>query len=149
MPTERAQRPSRSRAFSLFATCLCGGSLLGGSSVPEPAWAEEQEPPRIEITESSNPKHGDPEAIEQGLQTYMKFCRQCHGPKADGAAPRFGDYSGDLRKFWRGYGEFVAIVLNGRPKKQMPPWVGILDQDDIANIGAFLETLAIEGAVWK
>lgn len=96
-----------------------------------------------------NPLSGDTDAIHEGGKLYSKWCRQCHGRKADGVSQRFGKYSGDLRKFWRGYPEFVVIVLNGRPKKKMPPWGGVLDEDEIAQIAAYLETLAIEGANWK
>lgn len=141
--------PPINRSAALVAAACLVGALLMPVNASANAPNDEADPPRIEVTESANPKHGDAEAIQAGLKTYSKFCRQCHGPKADGIAPRFGKYAGDLRKFWRGYGEFVGIVLTGRPKKQMPPWVGILDQNDIANIGAYLETLAIDGANWK
>lgn len=97
---------------------------------------------------SSNPLSGKPEAIEEGHKLFTKFCVQCHGPKADGVN-RFGKYAADLRKFWRGYNEFVTLVKNGRPEKQMPPWKEYLNNDQISQIGAYLETLAIEGANWK
>lgn len=97
---------------------------------------------------SSNPLSGDAEAIELGTKLYFTWCVQCHGHKADGES-RFGKYAGDLTKFWRGYKEFVVIVKNGRPDKMMPPWKDVLDEDNIAKIGAFLETRAQEGANWK
>jgi hypothetical protein len=31
----------------------------------------------------------------------------------------------------------------------MPAWGGVLKDDDIYRIGAYLETLAMEGANWK
>jgi hypothetical protein len=31
----------------------------------------------------------------------------------------------------------------------MPAWKGVLKNEDIFKIGAYLETLAIEGADWK
>jgi len=98
---------------------------------------------------SSNPLSGDPEAIDLGKRLYFTWCVQCHGPKANGDSPRFGKYAGDLTKFWRGYPEFVTTVKNGRPGKQMPPWKELLDDDNIAKMGAYLETLAVEGANWK
>jgi mono/diheme cytochrome c family protein len=97
---------------------------------------------------SSNPLSGDPEAIDLGKRLYFTWCVQCHGPKANGEA-RFGKYAGDLTVFWRGYKEFVIIVKNGRTGRQMPPWKAVLDDDNIAKIGAYLETLAAEGANWK
>jgi len=97
---------------------------------------------------SSNPLSGDPEAIDLGKRLYFTWCVQCHGPKANGES-RFGKYAGDLTKFWRGYPEFVIIVKNGRPGKQMPPWKEVLDDDNISKVGAYLETLAVEGANWQ
>ena len=41
------------------------------------------------------------------------------------------------------------IVSAGRPKKGMPPWGKYLDGLQMTQLGAFLETLAIEGANWK
>jgi len=97
---------------------------------------------------SSNPLSGDAEAIDLGKRLYFTWCVQCHGPKANGES-RFGKYAGDLTRFWRGYPEFVVIVKNGRPGKQMPPWKEVLDDDNISKLGAYLETLAVEGANWK
>ena len=95
-----------------------------------------------------NPMAGDQEAVKIGQKLYFKWCVACHGRYADGVS-RFGDYGADLRKFWRGYPEFVRIVLNGRTDKQMPPWGGVLDEDEISQIGAYLETLQLEGARWE
>lgn len=97
---------------------------------------------------SSNPLSGDAEAIDLGKRLYFTWCVQCHGPHANGES-RFGKYAGDLTKFWRGYPEFVVIVKNGRVGRQMPPWKEVLDDDNIAKIGAYLETLAQEGANWQ
>ncbi len=98
---------------------------------------------------AANPLAGDPDAIKLGGRLYFKWCAQCHGKNADGVSERFGKYAKDLRKFRLGYAQFVVVVLNGRLKKRMPRWGGVLDEDEIAQIGAFLETLAIEGARWK
>jgi mono/diheme cytochrome c family protein len=96
----------------------------------------------------SNPFSGNPEAIAAGERLYAKFCLQCHGAKGDGVSPRWGRIGADLRKFWRGYMEFVNIVAAGRPEKRMPPWGEVLDADQINQIGAYLETLALPGAKW-
>jgi mono/diheme cytochrome c family protein len=119
------------------------GSGVGG---PRPAFAADQ-PTRS--VPSSNPLSGDAEAIAQGRRLYTKWCMQCHGRKADGRSTRFGLYAKDLRKFWRGYSAFFAIVVSGRPKKKMPAWAGIIQPEEIQQIGAYLETLAIEGANWQ
>jgi mono/diheme cytochrome c family protein len=97
---------------------------------------------------SGNPLNGQPDAIQAGRKLYSMWCIQCHGPKADGVS-RFGQYAADLRAYWRGYREFVTIVKNGRTERQMPPWKEVLNDDQIAQVAAYLETLAIEGANWN
>jgi mono/diheme cytochrome c family protein len=115
---------------------------------PKPApTAAESPPPHVQVP-SSNPLSGDPEAIALGKRLFFTWCVQCHGPKANGES-RFGKYAGDLTRFWRGYPEFVIIVKNGRVQKQMPPWKEVLDDDNISKVGAYLETLSVEGANWK
>ena len=111
----------------------------------EPAPGEAK--PAVKVP-SSNPLSGEPEAIDLGKRLYFTWCVQCHGPKANGES-RFGKYAGNLTVFWRGYKEFVVIVKDGRTGKQMPPWKTVLDDDNIAKIGAYLETQAQEGANWK
>jgi mono/diheme cytochrome c family protein len=108
---------------------------------------DEPAKPAVKVP-SSNPLSGNPEAIDLGKKLYFTWCVQCHGPKANGES-RFGKYAGNLTIFWRGYKEFVVIVKNGRPGKQMPPWQNVLDEDNISKIGAYLETQAVQGANWK
>jgi mono/diheme cytochrome c family protein len=148
-------RYQRLCALAISLTGCCGvalGVLLSGAAAEAPAVG----PPSAEqpardphaAAPSSNPVSGKLEAIEAGRKLYFMWCVQCHGPKADGVA-RFGKYAGDLRAFWRGYREFITIVKNGRPQQQMPPWKEVLSEPQIAQVGAYLETLAIEGASWK
>ena len=143
----------RVRALALILTALYGIALAGPFGV-RAADAQMTSPPSEEKQLSqprnsrTNPVSGNPEAIEAGRKLYFTWCVQCHGSKADGVS-RFGKYAADLREFWRGYGEFVTIVKNGRTNRQMPPWKEVPDDAKIAQLGAFLETLAIEGANWK
>jgi cytochrome c oxidase cbb3-type subunit 3 len=132
------------------ASATCGGVALAmGNKEPKIAQMDTGTPPAAATkVPSSNPLSGDPEAIDLGKRLYFTWCVQCHGHKANGES-RFGKYAGDLTHFWRGYKEFVVIVKNGRPDKMMPPWKEVLDEDNIAKLGAFLETLAEEGANWK
>ena len=141
------------RALALILTAPYGIALAGpfgaraaDAQMTSPPSEEKQSPqPQNSLT---NPVSGNPEAIEAGRKLYFTWCVQCHGPKADGVS-RFGKYAADLREFWRGYREFVTIVKNGRTDRQMPPWKEVLDDAKITQLGAFLETLAIEGANWK
>jgi len=110
--------------------------------------SDEAEAPVIKV-ESGNPKSGDEEAINNGNKLYTRWCQQCHGAKLDGYSPRWGKHGADLRTFWRGYKQFVTIVQDGIADKMMPPHAEYISEDEILQIGAFIETKAIEGAVWK
>jgi cytochrome c oxidase cbb3-type subunit 3 len=132
-------------AFAGFAWCGAAGAM--GDKEPVIAAADTPAEQKGSVP-SSNPLTGDPEAIDLGRRLYFTWCVQCHGAKANGES-RFGKYAGDLTRFWRGYKEFVTIVKVGRVDKMMPPWKDVLDDDNINKVGAYLETLAVEGANWK
>lgn len=132
------------RVASIVVVCLAVFGLSRSGLLA----AAEQEGAEMKKVPSSNPLSGNPEAIDLGKRLFFTWCVQCHGPHANGES-RFGKYAGDLTRFWRGYKEFVVIVQNGRPGRQMPPWKEVLDEDNISKIGAYLETLAVEGANWK
>ena len=96
---------------------------------------------------SSNPLSGDELAIQEGKTLYRAVCVVCHGMRANGRGRGIAGAS-NLQKFKRGYTLYVDIVKNG--KKKMPPYGGgrVLSDAEIDQIGAYLETLAVRGAVW-
>ena len=96
---------------------------------------------------SSNPLSGDEQAIQEGKTLYRAVCVVCHGMRANGRGRGIAGAS-NLQKFKRGYTLYVDIVKNG--KKKMPPYGGgrVLSAAEIDQIGAYLETLAVRGAVW-
>ena len=99
---------------------------------------------------ATNPFSGDEKAIKEGQSWFLAVCAPCHGPRANGAAER-GPSGADLRIFKRGFEQYVHIVKNGRETGRigkMPGWGKVLSDELIFQIGAFLETLAIEGAYW-
>ncbi len=118
------------------------------ASLVAPALAASDEVPAPIEIESGNPLSGDPEAIEAGAVLYGRWCVQCHGIKADGVSPRWGKWGFDLRVWWSGYEKFIEVVAVGKLPK-MPPFGEYLDYDQISQIGAFLETVSVEGANWK
>jgi quinohemoprotein ethanol dehydrogenase len=135
---------ARSKGWKL---ALAGGAValgVGMGLYPVDGGAQEQ----TAAVPSDNPLSGDSEAIEAGRRLYNTWCSQCHGGKADGVS-RFGKYAADLTKFKKGYTEFTTVVVAGRTEKRMPPWDGVLDGEQISQIGAYLETLAVEGANWE
>ena len=97
--------------------------------------------------ESSNPLSGDTDAIAAGQTRFRANCAYCHGMHADGRGRGLPN-SADLRKFKRGYSRFVTTVKDGY--KTMPPWGGMgeLSDDEINQVGAYLETLATRAAKW-
>jgi len=97
-----------------------------------------------------NPLSGDEDAIRKGRSWFRGVCAVCHGGRADGAGER--GQGADLRKFNKGFKVFVETVKNGKATGRplaMPAWGAVLKDEDIYQIGAYLETLAIEGAKWK
>lgn len=97
-----------------------------------------------------NPLSGDEKAIKSGKSWFRNTCTPCHGGRADG----MGDMGtgADLRKLKIGFRGFYATVKNGRQvpgRAQFMPSFSFLDDKTIFEIGAYLETLAIEGANWK
>lgn len=115
----------------------------GGLTLQGLAHAEAEVP-------ATNPFSGDEKAIKEGKSWFLAVCAPCHGPRANGAAER-GPSGADLRVFKRGFEQYVHIVKNGRETGRigkMPSWGKVLSEELIFQIGAFLETLAIEGAYW-
>jgi mono/diheme cytochrome c family protein len=100
---------------------------------------------------AANPYSGDAKAINSGKSWYRGVCAACHGGKADGAGERGN--GADLRKYDRGFKQFVDTVLHGKQtagrSQIMPGWKGVLDDKVIYEIGAYLETLGMDGSNWK
>ena len=99
---------------------------------------------------AANPLSGDEKAIRSGKGWFRNTCTPCHGGRADG----MGDMGtgADLRKLKIGFRGFYATVKNGRQvpgRAQFMPSFSFLEDKTIFEIGAYLETLAIEGANWK
>ena len=98
-----------------------------------------------------NPLSGNEKAIREGRSWFRGVCAVCHGGRADGQGERGN--GADLRKFNKGFRAFVLTVKDGRQvqgrTQNMPAWGGVLKQEQIYQIGAYLETLAMQGADWK
>src|SRR4029078_9119537 len=99
---------------------------------------------------STNPLSGDESAIKSGKGWLRNTCTPCHGGRADG----MGDMGtgADLRKLKIGFRGFYQTVKNGRQGQGQAQFIlsfSFLADKTIFEIGAYLETLAIEGANWK
>ena len=125
-------------ALRLAVLVLAAVMATGGAAIPDA---------RAARVASSNPLSGDEGAIQEGKTLYRAVCVVCHGMRANGRGRGIAGAS-NLQKFKRGYTLYVDIVKNG--KKKMPPYGGgrVLSAAEIDQIGAYLETLAVRGAVW-
>ena len=129
----------------LSAAVLAGVVLVAGGVLERSACAEDATAGLV------NPLSGDKKAIREGQSWYRGVCANCHGGRADGQGER--GTGADLRKFNKGFKGFLEVVRNGRDVpgriQKMPAWGAVLKEEQINQIGAYLETLAIDGANWK
>jgi len=100
-----------------------------------------------EGTKSSNPMSGDKDSEKAGKTVYRSKCAYCHGLNANGRGRGLPN-AADLRKYKKGYTHFVKTIKEGY--KTMPPWgaLGKISDDEIDQVGAYLETLAKRNANW-
>ncbi len=113
----------RTTAISSFLV-----SLTAALSFALPAHAQDTLPP------GERPAEFTPERIEKGKQMYKQLCLRCHGPEMVA-----GNNAFDLRTFpLNDRARFFNSVTNG--KRAMPPWKGILTEDEIATVWAYVGT---------
>ena len=132
-------RRARSPGGLALAAAVAGAWLAAG--LPAQAVGEEGRA-------SPNPLSGNPDAVAEGKTIYRANCAYCHGARANGRGRGLPN-SADLRKYKRGYTQFVRTVKEGY--RTMPPWgaMGELTDEQIDRIGAYLETLAGRRANWN
>jgi len=105
---------------------------------------------RADEVPATNPLSGNEAAIREGRSWFRNVCSVCHGGKADGAGDR--GTAADLRVFNKGFRRFMQIAKEGKNTGRamtMPAWGGVLSEEQIYQIGAYLKTLALPGANWK
>ena len=106
-------------------------SLLAAVSFALPAHADEA---AAAAPAGERPAEFTPERIEKGKQMYKQLCLRCHGPEMVA-----GNNAFDLRTFpLNDRARFFNSVTNG--KRAMPPWKGILTEDEIATVWAYVGT---------
>ena len=155
-------RPASTRRHAVL--CFAGGAALalllggcqrseGGSTIAEPAQPSVGSDaiaavplgdvagaaPNTAGAAIANPYVGDPHAVQQGLQLFIKMnCAGCHGYGGKGGmGPDLTD------KYWRYGGVPVAIyksIYEGRPQG-MPAWNPALPPQDIWKLVAYIESL--------
>jgi len=80
----------------------------------------------------------DAALIAAGADTFSNYCATCHGNNLESSGQTF-----DLRKLKAGErGRFQNSVTNG--KNQMPPWKGVLSEEEIESIWQYIRANAYE-----
>jgi mono/diheme cytochrome c family protein len=81
----------------------------------------------------------DKAKIEAGAQTFADYCSTCHGDNLVNTGPT----TFDLRKLKADERpRFENSVTNG--KKQMPPWKGVLNAEQIDQLWSYIRANAYE-----
>ena len=124
-------------AFALLTTAD-SASLIAAEPVQETA-AEAPENP-IEATE---------ESVRAGLRVYGRFCRACHGVRADGqgmTAPPGSRPANLIDDEWvhgDSDGDIYLVIRNGVPPNfDMDAWEGRVTDEEIWHIVNFLRNFA-------
>lgn len=127
--------------FVLLAIAAVILTACGGSGEPAVATLE---PVPAEFAGKTNPLGAD--AAVEGAKVFQVNCEPCHGPQGHGDGPagaaldpkprnlsEFVPTVGDDYLFWR--------VNTGKPGTSMAPWAGILTEEQIWQVIAFIRTL--------
>jgi mono/diheme cytochrome c family protein len=80
--------------------------------------------------------HGPAAAEGAGEQVYQEHCAACHGERlrASGSARDLREIGAHERE------RFDKVVLEG--KGQMPPWRGVLEQEQMNQVWAYIRSIA-------
>ena len=98
---------------------MCAGFSLGVGLVCQPGVASAQDKP-------------DAAKAGEGERVYGEHCQVCHGENLVSSGQSF-----DLRTLTPGDRKrYETVVQNG--KGQMPPWRGVIDDDEIDKIWHFI-----------
>jgi mono/diheme cytochrome c family protein len=77
----------------------------------------------------------DQTRIDLGKAIYAEKCSHCHGPGMLNA----GTITPDLRRFPDDRQRFATTIKQGK-NNRMPPWGDILNDDDIAELWAYVSS---------
>lgn len=137
------------QVITLSALVISSYSFGHGDVVPHAVNTDGLEPLKEKLME--NPYSGNDRAIEIGASGYLQNCARCHGLEAVS-----GGITPDLRKLndpfdWENKAEsdewYINRVRNGAVvdgRVYMPPFEGILNQEAMWSIKAYIETLTYE-----
>ena len=124
-------------AFALFAAADAAPVVAAA-----PAQEEAAEPPE-------NPVEATEESVRAGLRVYGRFCRACHGIRADGqgmTAPPGSRPANLIDDEWvhgDTDGDIFLVIRNGVPPAyDMDAWEGRITDEEIWHVVNFLRNMA-------
>jgi cytochrome c-550 PedF len=148
------QSKLKSLALALALTVSVGAACAHGDVTPQ-AVDTKGLPPLGDDWKPENPYRGNAAAIKVGTSAYNQNCARCHGLEAvsGGIAPdlrKLDNECATLKDAKRKAGctkevdeYYVASVRKGKVRNgavYMPPFEGILQQEAVWSIKAYLET---------
>ena len=128
-------------AFALVFVLVASGD---SAPVVAAATAQEEaaEPPE-------NPVEATEESVRSGLRVYGRFCRSCHGIRADGqgmTAPTGSRPANLIDDEWTHGdtdGDIFLVIRNGVPPAyDMDAWEGRITDEEIWHVVNFLRNMA-------
>jgi cytochrome c oxidase cbb3-type subunit 3 len=81
----------------------------------------------------------DAAVLENGRQTYAKFCAPCH--RADGGGLVGPNLTDDYWIHGSTYADSVKVIWDGVPAKGMITWKTVLKPDEIQAVASYIYTL--------
>lgn len=137
---------SHTRIVSGLAVCAVFGLFTAADSSTVRAAGAAQE---AAAEAPENPIEATEESVRAGLRIYGRFCRSCHGMRADGrgmAAPAGSRPANLIDDEWvhgDSDGAIYTVIREGVPPRyDMDAWEGRITDDEIWHVVNYLRFLA-------
>lgn len=142
---------------------VVGLSLVVGLSGPGSSWGQDEALPEG-FTRQSAPGKPAAEQIEAGKRVYFTKCVWCHGVEGAGDGPgavrlwprprNFNAGTFKIRHTASGQLPLIDVdlletVTHGLPGSAMPPWEGILTEQQRRDVLAFVTTQLVQDREWQ
>lgn len=142
---------------------LVGVSLVVGLIGPGSSWGQDETLPEG-FTRQRAPEQPAAEQIEAGKRVYFTKCVWCHGVEGAGDGPgavrlwprprNFNAGTFKIRHTASGQlplidVDLLATVTHGLPGSAMPPWEGILTEQQRRDVLAFVTTQLVQDREWQ
>ena len=160
--TRKASRRDGGRGWGRWSL-LVGVSLVVGLVGPGSSWGQEETLPEG-FTRQRAPEQPAAEQIEAGKRVYFTKCVWCHGVEGAGDGPgavrlwprprNFNAGTFKIRHTASGQlplidVDLLATVTHGLQGSAMPPWEGILTEQQRRDVLAFVTTQLVQDREWQ